>query len=129
MKIGIIGLGKMGNVLVYRLKKAHFEVVGFDPQLKARTAINKYGASTVSSIEMISAHARIIWLMVPAGAAVDAVLKELEPHLKKGDIIIDGGNSYFKDSIKHAQQLKKREFILLIAALLVVLQVRKRVFP
>lgn len=107
MKIGVIGLGKMGKAIVYRLRRAGFAVIGFDKRLKAETSVTKYGATIASSIEKIPQQADVVWLMVPAGKTVDLVLMELKLYLKKDHIVIDGGNSYFKDSINRAQQLKK----------------------
>ncbi len=109
LTVGVIGLGKMGQAIVYRLIKAGFQVYGFDKDKKACAKVMKYGVVIVDTVEQVSQRARIVWLMVPAGAIVDAVVKQLEPHLQKNDCIIDGGNSHFSDSLRRAEELKKKE--------------------
>jgi len=105
MKIGIIGLGRMGGAIAYRVLQAGHEVVGFDPHAETRQEAVAMGVQCVDAIADIVAHTNIVWLMVPAGDPVDEVISELRPKLKAGDIIIDGGNSNFKDSIRRAQML------------------------
>lgn len=89
--IGIIGLGRMGEAIVFRLLEAGHEVVCFDKNEEARKAVTVLGATVVDSIEDLAKQVHAFWLMVPAGDVVDAVIKELRPHLGAGDIIIDGG--------------------------------------
>ncbi len=101
--IGLVGLGKMGNALAQRCIQAEHEVYGFDPHAKEIC----HDIKKVSSLEELTQKARIFWLMVPAGKAVDDVITILLPYLKPNDIIIDGGNSFFKDSIRRAQMLEK----------------------
>ena len=108
MKIGVVGLGKMGSAIVFRLTNAGFKVLGFDPDLKARQHASTYGAQVTDILEHISQQARIIWLMIPAGELIDKVLQQLQPSLQPGDIIIDGGNSHFFDSVRRAKLLKKK---------------------
>jgi 6-phosphogluconate dehydrogenase len=105
MKIGIIGLGRMGGAIAYRLLQAGHEVIAFDPHAATRQEAQDMGAQCVDTIVDIAAQTNIVWLMVPAGDPVDEVINELRPKLKAGDIIIDGGNSNFKDSIRRAQLL------------------------
>ena len=107
MKVGLIGLGRMGISIVDRLVKAGHDVVGFDPSADARIQAEKLGATVVESIEQITAGTRIFWLMVPAGKPVDEVIDELRPGLKAGDIVIDGGNSHFPDSVRRYAQLQQ----------------------
>lgn len=107
MNVGIVGLGKMGNAVADRLVRGNNTVYGFDTMIRARQAARDVSVTIVDSIASITDTARIIWLMVPAGDAVDTVLKELRPHLKRGDIIVDGGNSKFTDSMRRAAVLIK----------------------
>jgi 6-phosphogluconate dehydrogenase len=109
MNIGLIGLGKMGNALVFRLVNGGFKVVGYDPDLKARQHAAVYGAHVTDTLEHIAVQTRIIWLMIPAGELIDSVLQQLQPFLKPNDIIIDGGNSHYTDSVRRAKMLKKKK--------------------
>ena len=98
MKIGIIGLGKMGEAIAYKLLQGKHEVVGFDSDKKVRDNVQKIGIKIVDNIEVIPELVRVFWIMVPAGALVDDIIKTFLPMLQSGDIIIDGGNSHFSDS-------------------------------
>ncbi len=119
MKIGFIGLGRMGGNMVRRLLARGVSVVAWDPDQAARAAVETAGAATADSIEalpgMLSGQAgpRAVWLMVPAGKIVDDSLAALVPLLAKGDIIIDGGNSNWKDSRRRGEDLAARgiEFV------------------
>ncbi len=108
MEIGIIGLGKMGlNIALNLLGKKH-QVSGFDLNPSSRKQFSDGGGHSVESIPLLLDHLnkpRIIWIMVPAGEAVDQVIDQLIPALDKEDIIIDGGNSFYKDSIKRFKKL------------------------
>lgn len=110
MRLGYIGLGKMGSNMVLRLiEKKHSPIV-FDVNKKSRTLLKRKGAHAVDSITELThslPHPRLIWLMIPY-QHVDQVLSELLPHLKKGDTIIDGGNSFYKDTQKRAKKLEKK---------------------
>jgi 6-phosphogluconate dehydrogenase len=106
MKIGVIGLGRMGSAIVYRLCKDGHDVVGYNRGEYDASGIHAMGAKTVESLESLAHAVRIFWLMVPAGQAVDQVLEQLIPHLQPQDIIIDGGNSHFRDSIRRYEQLQ-----------------------
>jgi 6-phosphogluconate dehydrogenase len=106
MHIALIGLGKMGYPLALNLRQ-HHEVTAFDVQASARTAIEAEGIRTAASIpELVQATAarRVIWLMVPAGQIVDEVLDELLPLLANDDIVIDGGNSNYRQSQARAEK-------------------------
>jgi len=105
MKIGIIGLGRMGAAIAQRLIAAGHQVYGFDPQETAGHHAADIGVEVVDSVQAIAHNARIIWLMIPAGAIIDTVLEQLSYELCAGDIIIDGGNSHFADSIRRATTL------------------------
>lgn len=105
MNVGIIGLGRMGSGIAQRWLEAGYTVIGFDVDALLMQQAQELGVTTVRSAVDVTHHARIIWLMVPAGPIVDQVLKELLPRLQAGDIIIDGGNSKFTDSIRRAQML------------------------
>lgn len=108
MQLGMIGLGRMGGNMVRRLMRAGHEVVVYSATAKTReTFAKETGALAASSIEELVARLkppRVVWLMVPA-AAVDKTLKEVVICVQKGDIIIDGGNSYYIDDIRRAKEL------------------------
>lgn len=105
MNIGIIGLGRMGFAIAQRLIKAGHTVFGFDINNHARDAAQSAGVTVVAQERELLAQTRIVWLMIPAGPLIDEQVALLRDSLKSGDIIIDGGNSYFGDSIRRAQQL------------------------
>jgi 6-phosphogluconate dehydrogenase len=110
MQLGMIGLGRMGSNMVRRLLRAGHECVVFDHAPAAVQALAKEKATGVgSAAELVRglAKPRTVWLMVPA-AAVDDTIAGLEPHLEKGDTLIDGGNSYYVDDIRRAKTLEAR---------------------
>jgi 6-phosphogluconate dehydrogenase len=110
MQLGMIGLGRMGANMVRRLMKGGHECVAFDMTPTSVQALAKEGATGASSLDdFISKlkQPRAIWLMVPA-AVVDSTLAQLVPKLAKDDIVIDGGNSYYIDDIRRAEELKKK---------------------
>ena len=105
MELGMIGLGKMGMNMVFRLLEGGHKVVVFNRTLsKEETAIDKGAIGSNSIKEFVSklSAPRVIWLMVPSGQPTDDMLNEVLQYTQKGDIIIDGGNSYYKDSIRRA---------------------------
>lgn len=109
MQVGLIGLGKMGINLGKNLIDHNYEVAAFDLNVNAVEEISKYGAIETSSFKeliKILDGPRIIWIMVPH-AVVDSVINEITPYLSKGDIIIEAGNSHYKDSIRRYGQLKQ----------------------
>lgn len=117
-EIGFIGLGKMGQSIVLNLLDKKYKVVIYNrsPEPIKKFARKKGVVPSYSIdefISKISSKPKIIWLMITAGKPVEETIRNLLPHLKKGDIIIDGGNSFYDDSIKRAKKLKKRgiEFI------------------
>ncbi len=107
MKIGMVGLGRMGSNMVRRLLGAGHECVAFDVHPQASKDVVEAGATATRSLaELVSKleTPRVIWIMVPA-AVVESTLGELAPLLAKGDTIIDGGNSYYHDDIRRAETL------------------------
>ena len=99
MHIGLIGLGKMGNNMRARLRKADIEVTGYDPN---------QDVSDVASLKDLAAALpapRIVWVMVPSGAITTSVITELSEVLSEGDLVIEGGNSRFTEDFKHAALL------------------------
>jgi 6-phosphogluconate dehydrogenase len=107
MQLGMIGLGRMGANMVRRLVKRGHECVVFDLSPKAVGELAKDGAVGSASLPDLLKKLqkpRAVWLMVPA-AVVDKTIAELLPHLEAGDILIDGGNSYYVDDIKRARDL------------------------
>jgi 6-phosphogluconate dehydrogenase len=101
MQLGMVGLGRMGANMTERLRAAGHDVKTFDPNVD----------STASSLEELAQQLdapRSIWLMVPAGI-VDGIVQELALHLSQGDTIIDGGNSYYIDDLRHSHALRERK--------------------
>lgn len=110
MQLGLIGLGKMGANMTERLLLDKHEVVVFDIDPKAVKDVQKFGAIPSSSIpEMVKklSQPRVIWMMVPSGKITQDTIDKIAPNLFSGDIIIDGGNSYYKDSKRRADELQK----------------------
>lgn len=107
MKIGLIGLGKMGYNLALNLKKGGHQVIGYDVSQDTMQQINGEGVPTSASLDGLIkelGEKRVVWLMIPSGGPVDEVLSQLKPLLAKGDMIVEGGNSNYKDSIRRAQE-------------------------
>ncbi|MEF8974424.1 MAG: decarboxylating 6-phosphogluconate dehydrogenase [Haloarcula sp.] len=106
MELGVIGLGRMGRIVVDRVLEAGHEVVVFDIDEESVAAAAEAGAQPASSIEDLAEQLgpeKRVWLMVPAGDPVDAALDELASTLDGDDIVVDGGNSYFEDSLRRAE--------------------------
>ncbi|MCX5924917.1 MAG: decarboxylating 6-phosphogluconate dehydrogenase [Candidatus Dependentiae bacterium] len=103
MKMGIIGLGRMGSAVAFRLVQAGHEVVGFDPDSNARKVVADFGAEVVDNLAHMVARTQIVWLMVPEGKITEMAFNELLHHMSAGAIIIDGGNSQYQDSMNRAQ--------------------------
>lgn len=108
MQIALVGLGKMGYNLGLNLHQHKHEVLAYDLNQETLSSIKQKGITTATTISQL-VHSlqgrRVIWLMIPAGEAVDQTIQELRPLLKAGDILIDGGNSNYKDSMRRSQQL------------------------
>jgi 6-phosphogluconate dehydrogenase len=108
MQLGMIGLGRMGANMVRRLMRAGHECVVYDVSAGAVKALAGEGATGAASLDDFVAQLttpRAVWMMVPAGA-VDQTLMSLVPKLARGDIVIDGGNSYYHDDIRRAGELR-----------------------
>lgn len=109
MKLGLIGLGKMGYPLALNMKDHGHEVIAYNRSQEKRDAIEKEGVKVVTSIEsMITSleRPRTLWLMVPSGDTVDLLIKQLIPLLDEDDLIIDGGNSFYKDTLRRYETLR-----------------------
>ena len=108
MDIGMIGLGRMGGNMAQRLARAGHRAVGYDPSADARSRAQKTCASIADSLPALAnalAAPRVVWLMVPSGPPVDDTIAALLPHLAAGDTLIDGGNSFYRDTQRRAHQL------------------------
>jgi 6-phosphogluconate dehydrogenase len=106
MELGMIGLGKMGANMTERLVRGGHRVVGFDLNPDSVQSVVDIGADGANTLEELAAalpSPRILWIMVPSGEPVDATIEALLPFLDEGDILIDGGNSNFKDTIRRAE--------------------------
>ncbi|MGH7651354.1 MAG: phosphogluconate dehydrogenase (NAD(+)-dependent, decarboxylating) [Gemmatimonadaceae bacterium] len=111
MRLAMIGLGRMGGNMSERLMKGGHEVVVYDRSADAVQRIVSLGAVGAASTNEVTSKlkpARIVWIMVPAGRPVDDTIASLLPGLAKGDVIIDGGNSNFHDSLRRAQELQPK---------------------
>ena len=110
-QIGFIGLGKMGENMVLNLLDKRWKVVVYNRSPEPVKQIARRGAIASYSLEEFVgkiSRPRIVWLMITAGKAVDAVIKELLKYLSKGDIIIDGGNSFYETSMKRNKELRRK---------------------
>ncbi|MCR4335583.1 MAG: decarboxylating 6-phosphogluconate dehydrogenase [archaeon] len=111
MKIGFIGLGKMGSRMVERLLEKKHKIVLYARHPKAMNPLVKKGAVGTQTYEEFASalgKTKIIFIMVTHGKPVDEVLKSLQPFLKKGDIVVDGGNSFWKNSVKRGKILANK---------------------
>lgn len=116
MRIGFIGLGKMGANMVARLRRGGHDVVVFDTNPKAVKTVTDIGAVAAKTLVDLASKLRaprIVWVMVPSGEITDRVIHDVASHLSKGDMIIDGGNSNYHDTKRRAAELEKREITLL----------------
>lgn len=113
MEIGIVGLGKMGGNMAERLRRGGHKVVGFDfaeAPVKKLADAGGFGVNSLEDLLKNLSTPRVVWLMVPAGDPVDETIAKLKPHMQKGDIFIDGGNSNYKDTMRRAKALKEEGF-------------------
>src|SRR5271157_922091 len=113
MQLGLIGLGKMGGNMAERLRLGGHQVVGFDFDAEAvarLTAAGNVGVSTLDELVKKLEGRRAIWIMVPQGGPVDQTIAKLTPQLSPGDILIDGGNSNYKDSMRRHKEVSAKGF-------------------
>ena len=116
MQLAMIGLGRMGGNMVRRLVQGGHEVIVYDSKadaVKAHVTKGVNAAKNLADVARLLEPRRVVWVMVPAGAPVESTLEQLAPHLSRGDIVIDGGNSNFHDSLRRAELLggKGIEFV------------------
>ena len=112
MKLGMIGLGRMGGNMATRLIRGGHSVVGFDPNADARKALEDDGGGSADSLEALVAALpapRALWMMVPAGKITDQTVEALAGLLAPGDVVIDGGNSNYKDTLRRAEALAGKQ--------------------
>ena len=116
MRLGMVGLGRMGGNMTVRLIRFGHGVVAFDPSPEAREQAGGAGAEPAESLEGLVAKLdapRIVWLMVPAGEITERTVHDLTGLMSEGDVIVDGGNSNWKESIRRAGSLKEKGITLL----------------
>ncbi len=118
MKIGFVGLGKMGGSMVERLLNGGHQVAAYDPVHEAVRAAEDKGAIPTDSLQELVDRLdgpRVIWVMVPSGKPTEETITSLSSLLAQGDILIDGGNSFYKDSVRRAETLNAHSISLLDA--------------
>jgi len=106
MELGVVGLGRMGRIVVDRCLAADHDVVAYDVDPEATAAAAEAGATPADSVTDLAdrlGDERRVWLMVPAGDPVDETLDRLNPHLAADDVVVDGGNSHFENSVRRAE--------------------------
>lgn len=112
MKLGMVGLGRMGAGMSQRLMRGGHQVVGFDPKPDPRKELEDKGAEPADSLAAMVAKLptpRTVWLMVPAGEITDSTLTSLMPLLAAGDTVVDGGNSNYKDTLRRAKSFADKQ--------------------
>jgi 6-phosphogluconate dehydrogenase len=112
MDIGMIGLGRMGANMAERLVRGGHRVVGFDPDASSRESAEGKGAQSAPSLDALVAKLqppRALWLMIPAGVPVDETISRLLPLISAGDVLIDGGNSNYQDTLRRAGMLAQKK--------------------
>jgi 6-phosphogluconate dehydrogenase len=108
MQLGVVGLGRMGRIVVQRCLAADHEVVAFDLEESAVRVASEAGATPADSLaDLVDSLGddRRVWLMLPAGNAIDAAVEDLSGQLTVDDVVVDGGNSHFEDSIRRGERL------------------------
>lgn len=111
MKIGFVGLGRMGLNMVKRLLQDNHEIVAFDINEAARNEATSSGATSVDSIEKLIENLpspKVVWVMVPSGDITENTIIKIRDLLQKDDIIVDGGNSNYKETIRRSELLKEK---------------------
>ncbi|REC94493.1 6-phosphogluconate dehydrogenase (decarboxylating) [Kushneria indalinina DSM 14324] len=112
MKLGIVGLGRMGGNITRRLMDAGHECAVFDTSDEAREALQKDGADSADSLQALVEKLpapRSIWLMLPAGEITESTISQLSDLLDPGDTLIEGGNAFFKDDVRRARELAEKD--------------------
>jgi 6-phosphogluconate dehydrogenase len=112
MQLGIVGLGRMGGNIAQRLMRQDHSCIVYDKSAEAVAAISGKGATGSRSLEDLAAKLtvpRAVWLMLPAGEVTEDAVTELRRVLQAGDIVIDGGNSFYKDDVRRARDLKTKD--------------------
>lgn len=110
-QLGIIGLGKIGGNLAKQAVEKDIEVVGKDPNDKPE--LEEKGVTKVESYEDFVEELespRVIYLSLPAGETIDKVIEDLDPHLEEGDVLMDGGNSFYRDSLRRHEEIADKEY-------------------
>src|SRR5258708_12067608 len=111
MQLGMVGLGRMGANMTRRLMRGGHQLVVSDLSAEAVKQLAGEGAGGSSSLEDLVGKLkapRAVWVMVPAGGPTEQTVQKLAQHMQAGDVIIDGGNSYFKDDVRRAGQFKSK---------------------
>ncbi len=111
MQLGMVGLGRMGGNIVRRLMHANHQCVVYDRSADAIRDLTKEGATAATGLGDFAAKlkpTRAVWVMLPAGEATEDAVAELGEHMAAGDVIIDGGNSFYKDDVRRARMLKAK---------------------
>lgn len=111
MQVGIVGLGRMGLNMAGRLLSGGHKVVGYDRNEEAITSLEQEGGAGARSLKSLVEQLegrRVIWIMVPVGDPVDQTIEALTEFVSEGDIMVDGGNSLYKDTLRRAEQLKTK---------------------
>ncbi|MBW3642175.1 MAG: decarboxylating 6-phosphogluconate dehydrogenase [Actinobacteria bacterium] len=103
MKLGMVGLGRMGANMSTRLERAGHEVVGYDRNPEVSQV-----ATIADLVERLGDGRRVVWTMVPSGDPTEATIAEVARHLREGDVVVDGGNSNYHDSVRRSQELADR---------------------
>ena len=118
MQIAMLGLGKMGGNMVQRLLRGGHKVVAYDVDPRRAAELAAHGAAPAGTLDEVVAALqppRVVWSMVPAGRITEELITSLAARLSRGDLVIDGGNSNFHDSIRRAQELSQRGLLFLDA--------------
>ncbi|NQT73189.1 MAG: decarboxylating 6-phosphogluconate dehydrogenase [Chloroflexi bacterium] len=116
MELGMIGLGRMGGNMAQRLMAAGHRIVAYDPApdaVKTMESKGAVGAQSIANLVSKLALPRAVWLMVPSGEPTEITIGAIASELSSGDIILDGGNSYYKDSIRRSEYLAEKEILYL----------------
>ena len=111
MQLGMVGLGRMGAGIVRRLMRDGHRCVGYDVNQDAVKALAADGADGANSLRDFAAKLekpRTVWVMVPAGTITDQTIRDVAEVLEEGDVIIDGGNTHYRDDIRHAAELREK---------------------